>query len=249
MKYLVFSLLVFAASSQVFGMTVSRSEAVVLNTGRSAEDKKFDENRHPQELLDFSKVKKGDTVVDLFPGKGYFTRLFSAMVDDSGHVIAYVPKEIEGASFKPVEAGNFAVAGLKNAKLVVTPLMEAPAKKVDVIWTSDNYHDLHVPGFIKADVAAYNKLLYKMLKPGGILIVVDHVAKEGAGQADIEKLHRIDPKQVVKEIEAAGFVFDAENKVLSHHDDHTLNVFDPTIRGKTDQFAFRFIKPKSNGRR
>jgi predicted methyltransferase len=83
-----------------------------------------------------------------------------------------------------------------------------------------------------------------MLKPGGHLIVVDHVAAAGASLADIEKLHRIDPKMALKEIEAAGFVLEDESKVLQQKDDHTLNVFDPAIRGKTDQFAYRFVKPK-----
>ena len=228
----------------VFAADKTPSETAVANTSRPADDIKVDERRHPRELLDLSKVKAGDTVVDLLPGRGYFTRLFASVVGAKGHVIAYVPKEIENVKFKPVEAANKAVEGLKNAEVKVTPLTTAPAENVDVIWTSQNYHDLHIKSFIKADVGAFNKLLFKMLKPGGYLIVVDHVAPSNATPADSEKLHRIDPKQARTEIEAAGFILEEDNHILSQKEDHSLNVFDPAIRGKTDQFAYRFVKPK-----
>jgi predicted methyltransferase len=239
MKHLLLSLLVVLSLP-----VLARSAIAVEHVARPAEDIKADERRHPRELLVFSKVKSGDIVVDLFPGKGYFTRLFSDLVGPKGHVIAYVPKELENMKFKPVDAGKTAVAGLKNAELKVTPLMTPPAENVDVIWTSQNYHDLHIKKFVDADIAAYNKLLFNMLKPGGYFIVVDHVAAPAATLAEIENLHRIDPKQARKEIEAAGFVFEDESKILAQPEDHKLNVFDPAIRGKTDQFAYRFVKPK-----
>jgi len=244
MKNIFFALIVITSVSQAFAAETSPIDIALANSSRPADDKKADDRRHPRELLVWSRIKSGDKVVDLFPGKGYFTRLFSSLVGLKGHVTAYVPKEIENAHFKPVEAGQAAVAGLKNADLKVTPLMTVPTENVDVIWTSQNYHDLHIKKFIEADVAAYNKLLFKMLKPGGHLIVVDHVAALGANVAEIEKLHRIDPQMARKEIEAAGFVFEDESKVLAQKEDHHLNVFDPAVRGQTDQFAFRFVKPK-----
>jgi predicted methyltransferase len=243
MKILLSALLLLSFS-QVYAAKSSRNDQAVSNAARTIDDKKADENRHPKEMLDFSKVNPGDTVVDFFPGKGYFTRLFSSAVGPKGHVIAHVPKEVEGAKFKPVEAINSGIEGFKNVEVKVTPLTVAPAEKVDLIWTSQNYHDLHIKSFIEADVTAFNKMLFNMLKPGGHLVVVDHVAANGATSVDIEKLHRIDPKQVRAEIEAAGFVFEAEDKTLLRNEDHSLNVFDPAIRGKTDQFAYRFIKPK-----
>jgi predicted methyltransferase len=244
MKHLLLCLLIFSSLSQVIASEKSLSEIAVANKTRPADDIKADDHRHPRELLDFSKAKPGDVVMDVLPGRGYFTRLFASVVGPKGHVIAYVPKEIENASFKPVDAGKKAVEGLKNAEMKVTPLTVAPAENIDVIWTSQNYHDLHIKSFIEADVAAYNKLLFKMLKPGGHLIVVDHVAAADSSIADIEKLHRIDPAMARKEIEAAGFVLEEESKVLAQPENHSLNVFDPSIRGKTDQFAFRFVKPK-----
>jgi len=236
--------LVLSSCAQANVTTTSAVDAAIANPSRPAEDKQADEHRHPRDLLEFSQIKTGDTVVDFFPGKGYFTRLFVNLVGPSGHVVAYVPKEVEKARFKPVEAGQKAVEGAKNAELKVVSLTEMPAQNVDVIWTSQNYHDLHIKKIINADMAAVNKLLFKMLKPGGKLIVVDHVAASGASDVDVEKLHRIDPNVVRKEVEAAGFVLEAESKTLARDEDHKLNVFDPAIRGKTDQFAFRFVKPK-----
>lgn len=215
----------------------------VNNPNRTAEEKKADDYRHPTELLEFSKVKAGDTVVDFFPGKGYFTKLFSNLVGANGHVIAHVPKEVENAKFKPVEFANEAAKGLSNVEVKVVPMNVAPGMDVDVVWTALNYHDLHIKSFIDTDVAAFNKLVFKMIKPGGYFVIVDHVATSGSGMDVIEKLHRIDPQQVKKEVEAAGFVFDGESKVLSRDEDHSKNVFDPAIRSKTDQFIYRFKKP------
>lgn len=244
MKVILASALILASFSFAQAAKQSPIDIAIANPSRPADDQKADAHRHPKELLELSKVKAGDVVVDLFPGKGYFTRLFAGVVGPKGRVIAYVPKEIEAAPFKPVESGKIAVEGLKNAELKVTPLLTAPAENVDVIWTSQNYHDLHIKKILDTDVNAYNKLLFKMLKPGGRLIVIDHVAAKGATKEDIEKLHRIDPAQARAEIEAAGFVFEGESKALAQSEDHKLNVFDPAIRGKTDQFAFSFVKPK-----
>ena len=221
-------------------------DAAIANRARPTDDRQVDERRHPRDLLAFSRVKSGDLVIDAFPGKGYFTRLFTSVVGPKGHVIAYVPKELEAMPFKPVEAANKAVQGAPNAEAKVTPLAVAPAENVDLIWTSQNYHDLHIKKLMNADVAAYDKLLFKMLKPGGHLVVVDHVAAPGTNESGVEKLHRIDPQVVRKELEAAGFVFEAESKTLLRDENHQLNVFDPMIRGKTDQFAYRFVKPKKS---
>ncbi len=73
----------------------------------------------------------------------------------------------------------------------------------------------------------------------------DHVASAGGDVAKVvDTLHRIDPALVQQDFARAGFVFDGESKVLAHpEDDHTKLVFDESIRGKTDQFIYRFRKP------
>ena len=122
-------------------------------------------------------------------------------------------------------------------------LAPGPANIADVVWTSQNYHDLHnVPGL---DLVAFNKVLYGIVRPGGVYIVLDHSAPAGSGVSDTNTLHRIDQATVRKEVEAAGFVFDGESKVLANPaDPRTVKVFDPSIRGHTDQFVLRFRKPK-----
>jgi predicted methyltransferase len=113
----------------------------------------------------------------------------------------------------------------------------------DVAWTTENYHDLY--GLLGADgMLAYDKAVFAALKPGGVFLVSDHVALPGAADAPTT-LHRIDPAIVRAQLVAAGFVPDGESDALHNPaDDHTLKVFDPSIRGKTDQFMFRFRKPQ-----
>jgi predicted methyltransferase len=93
-------------------------------------------------------------------------------------------------------------------------------------------------------VDAFNQAVFKLLKPGGYFVVVDHAAAPGSGLKNTEDLHRIDPATVKADVEKAGFVLDAEEKLLANPaDDHTLKIFDPAIKGKTDRFMLRFRKP------
>jgi predicted methyltransferase len=95
-----------------------------------------------------------------------------------------------------------------------------------------------------ADVTALNRRFFDALRPGGVYLVIDHVAEAGSGLRDTESLHRIDPLRTRREIEAAGFVFDAESNVLRNRsDDHKSSVFDPSVRGRTDQVVYRFRNP------
>lgn len=124
-----------------------------------------------------------------------------------------------------------------------TPPGLASAGPVDIIWTAQNYHDLHLAR-LKLDVPAYDKALFAAIKPGGYLVIVDHAAEAGSGLRDPDKLHRIDEAVVKQEVESAGFVLDGESDALRNPaDPHTALVFDASIRGKTDQFMLRFKKP------
>ncbi|MCC6919836.1 MAG: class I SAM-dependent methyltransferase [Alphaproteobacteria bacterium] len=224
--------------------TPEQIQAAIADTTRPADDVERDAARHPAELLAYSGVQEGSVVVDWIPGGGYFTRLFSDIAGPGGKVYAWVPQEIAGEHDIGTHATALA-AERKNVETVIEPL-NGPTKiaNVDIVWTSQNYHDLHTSFMKGADVAAFNKRVYDMLKPGGYFIVVDHVAAEGSGLEAPEKLHRIDPAIVKKEVEAAGFQFEGESFVLSNPaDTHELMVFDEKIRGKTDQFVYRFKKP------
>jgi predicted methyltransferase len=113
-----------------------------------------------------------------------------------------------------------------------------------VAFIRQNYHDLHDTFMGPADVPAFNRNVYAALKPGGVFVVLDHAAAAGSGLRDTDTLHRIDIAAVKSEVEAAGFVLDGESAVLANPaDSHDKNVFDPSIRGRTDQFLLRFKKP------
>jgi predicted methyltransferase len=223
--------------------------AAVADKGRPAADVQRDADRKPAEMLAFAGVKPGQTVVDLIPGGGYFTRIFAKAVGPTGTVYAVSgPQRPSSDPAKPtptpaqdVIAADPAYRNVKSLHVPMTAL--ALPAKADVVWTSQNYHDLHnVAGL---DVAAFNKSVYEALKPGGVYIVLDHAAAAGAPADVTNTLHRIDPAVVRREVEAAGFKFDGESKVLAHPaDDHSKKVFDPAIRGHTDQFVYKFRKPK-----
>ena len=213
---------------------------------RPAADKARDADRKPAEMLAFAGVKPGMVVVDFMPGGGYFTRLFSTAVGAKGKVIAYVPDEYLAKSPKALEAVTAIAAEPDHANVTPghDPLMTRGAPGiVDITWTSQNYHDVKL--FKDIDMIGFNKLVFASLKPGGVYIVLDHAAAAGAPDTVNGTLHRIDPAVVRREVEAAGFKFDGESKLLANAaDDHSLRVFDPALRGHTDQFVYRFRKPR-----
>nr|WP_198929080.1 class I SAM-dependent methyltransferase [Rhizobium sp. AC27/96] len=123
--------------------------------------------------------------------------------------------------------------------------MPEVTQPADVLWLHLFYHDLHTALMQArgATAADFNRVVYERLKPGGFYVIVDHAAA-GAGTGDAQSLHRIDPATVREEVEAAGFALDGESTLLANKDDqHSIKVFDPSIKGKTDRFAYRFVKP------
>jgi predicted methyltransferase len=216
-------------------------KAALADPARPAADVARDMARKPAEVVVFSKIKPGDTVIEILPGGGYFTRIFSKAVGPTGHIAAVAP------AVRDQDKGIKALAA-DPAYANVTPTDFAPAAmsswpKADVMFTAQNYHDFHLK-VLHLDVPATDKALFNAIKPGGYLIVEDHVAATGAPIETADTLHRIDPAIARQELEAAGFVFDGESDTLRNTtDDHTLNVFVPAIRGKTDQFLYRFRKP------
>ena len=222
--------------------------SAVADGNRPDADRQRDDNRKPAETLEFAGVKPGAQVAELLPGGGYFTRLFSKAIGSSGHVYALVPAPLVDA---PKDVPDFAARvkaiaadpNYSNVSVVVEPYSQlAVPAPVDMVWTSLNYHDLH--NFPGLDVGVFNKMVFDDLKPGGIYVVLDHAAAAGSGGRDTKTLHRIDPETVKAEVLAAGFKLVGSSDLLHQPgDDHTLKVFDPSIRGKTDQFILKFQKP------
>jgi len=221
--------------------------AAVSDPARPASDTSQDANRKPVQVLEFSQVKPGDRVVDLIPGGGYMTRLFSKVVGSAGHVYAMVPTELLSMRTTADRAvKDIAASSHYRNVTVLRQSVQAfsPPEPVDLVWTSMNYHDLHDSFFGPADLSKVNKAVFEALKPGGLYVVMDHAAAPGSGLRDTETLHRIDPEAVKREVTAAGFVLEADSDLLHNPaDDHTRKVFDPAIRGRTDKFMFRFRKP------
>ncbi len=230
----------FAAAAPAFAADMAPPAFItkaVADAGRPAADKDADADRLPAATLAFAGLKEGDKVVDLFPGGGYFTRIFSKAVGGVGKVFALAP----GARADAVKA-IAADPQYKNVTFVdFTPGPVKLTEPVDFFWTSRNYHDFH--NIAAIDVAALNKSIYDSLKPGGIYIVLDHAAVTGSGVTATSTLHRIDAEVVKKEVTAAGFKFVGESKVLAHPaDDRTGKVFEGAVKGKTDQFILKFQK-------
>jgi predicted methyltransferase len=214
--------------------------AAVADPAR-AEDAKLDERRHVAELVAFSEAKPGDKVLELVPGSGYFTRVFSSVVGPDGHVYAAVPEQMRKYSDDTMKLPDT----LPNVEVLLQPAaaLATPAL-VDVAFTSQNYHDYPDPFMGPTDPALLNKAVFDALKPGGTWIIVDHAAEAGSGARDTDTLHRIDPALVKQQAEAAGFEYVGESNVLRNPaDNHTLTVFDKAIRGHTDQFVYKFRKP------
>jgi predicted methyltransferase len=202
------------------------------------------------ELIQFARVNAGSTVIDVYPGSGDWTRLFSDIVGPEGRIYSFVPAEV--AHFKNDPVGLMRALskepGRENVEAVsadLVALMEV-TQPADVVWLHLFYHDLHT-ALIKdkgATADAFNRAVYERLKPGGRYIIVDHAAAAGSGTSDTQSLHRIDAASVRKEVEAAGFVLDAESTILANKaDPHAVKVFDPSIKGETDRFVYRFVKP------
>jgi predicted methyltransferase len=228
-------------------------DAAVADSQRPEADRARDAARKPADCLAFAGLKPGDHVVELLPGGGYFTRIFSVAVGASGHVFAVAqPKSPSAAADAPEPAARVRAiasdAHYGNVSVVVQRLSQPSLPHpVDVVWTSQNYHDLH--NLPDLDIAAFNKAVFDALKPGGTYIVLDHAAESGSGARDTKTLHRIDADAVKKEVLAAGFELVAQSDLLHNPaDPHTSAVFDPSIRGKTDQFLIKFRRPAGTQR-
>ncbi len=217
---------------------------VLAAPGRPAADRARDAARHTAETLAFARVRPGQKIADMIIGGGYFTRVFAAAVGPEGRVTAWQPAEFiafqasYGESLSEVDA-------LANVDGIRSP-MRAPAfpSDLDLVFTAQNYHDLHL-NIAPADTAArVNAAVFAALKPGGLYVVIDHHAVAGSPLTASDTVHRIDIEAVKREVLAAGFVLDGESDILANAaDPRTASVFDPSIRGRTSQFMLRFRKP------
>ena len=217
--------------------------AAVADPARPKDERDSDALRDPADTLVFAGVKPGMVVGELFPGGGYFTRMLSDVVGPRGRVYG-----LENAGWKEsVDADRQLLAepGRGNVTLDVEPFGDFKLpEKIDLFWITQNYHDLKIAKYGAVDTAAFNRGVFEALKPGGLYFILDHQANPGTTLDQIAVLHRIEKAQVIREVTAAGFKLVGEGTFLHRPgDDHTKAIFDPAVRGKTDQYALRFVKP------
>jgi len=227
------------AATPVLAEKASNFTALLASPARPEADKVRDADRHPAEVLAFAGVRPGEKIAELSPGGGYYTRLLSAAVGPRGYVYTFAGRPSAAVAEIAKAAGNVSV-GVGKPGDVLAP------EPVDVVWTTQNYHDFKNMKVGDEDAAAvYNKAAFAALKPGGVYLINDHQAAKGAGASQTSALHRIEDAVVIREVEAAGFRLEGRSEVLRHPaDDHTGKVFDSGVRGKTDQFLLRFRKPR-----
>ena len=223
--------------------------AAVADPARPQADRDRDADRKPAECIAFAGLAPGQRIADLLPGGGYFTRIFSGVVGPKGQVIAVAtPKRPDAPPDRPEPSAAVraiaADAHYKNVTVSVEKVVEFKLPpKLDMVWTSQNYHDVHNVKDI--DVAAFNKAVFESLKPGGIYIVIDHVAEKGGGFTVTSTLHRSEPDAVKAEVVSAGFEFVGSSDVIANPaDDHKTAVFEAGLHDKTDRYLLKFRKPK-----
>lgn len=212
----------------------------VADMNRPKAQSDLDAARKPDVMMAFAMVKPGDKVVEIWPGGGYVTRLLSKIVGPSGKVYGINapswPDRLKGAVKAVTDNPAYS-----NVTVVEQPLEQIrPPEPVDVVWTSENYHDFQNTGPFKADTAQMDKAIFAALKPGGYFVITDYVAPAGSGKRDTQALHRIDPDAIRQEVTAAGFVLDAQSNALMNPED---KLTERSHQGSS-QIMFRFRKPR-----
>ena len=224
-------------------------DAAVASTDRTAEDKERDARSRPAEVLTFMELRPGQTALDYFAAAGYYSELMSRVVGADGKVIAYNNLEYRKFS-EDGPTKRYGNNRLPNVTEVTTPVesVQLDPASIDAVLFMQGYHDLYWRpkdgSWPQTDPAKALAQLVPALKPGAVVVVVDHVAKAGTDPTEAATaMHRIDPATIKRDFEAAGLKFESESAAFaSSADDHSKEVFDKAIRHKTDQVMYKFRK-------
>ena len=219
------------------GTTAEAIAAAVANPARPDADRERDTLRKPAQIVEFAGVEPGMTIAEIAPGGGYYTRILAQSVGPGGKVYALMPAffanrpgGLDGINALAAEYGNVEVVVVDGYDTLTLPM------PVDLVWTTENYHDL-----ANGDVAAVNGWAFRATKPGGIYFVEDHSAP-GTGLTATSTLHRIDPAAVTEQVIRAGFALEANSDLLANPAD-PHNVSPREVEPTSDKFALRFRKP------
>lgn len=235
------SALIFVSAANAAQTVPSEIAAAVADAARPPADKERDANRKPAETVAFAGVKPGMTVAELGPGGGYYTRILAKAVGPKGKVYA-VATTAQAARPGGLDGLNALAAAYPNITVVTVdyPTMMLP-EKVDLFWTTENYHDFH--NGQTANVPALDMAVFNNLKPGGIFYVEDHRAADGAGLEATSKVHRMDVAVAKTELMAAGFKLDGEGDILRNPADDRAAKNSETGHFVTDRFMLRMKRP------
>ncbi|MDE1468511.1 class I SAM-dependent methyltransferase [Aurantiacibacter sp. D1-12] len=242
-----------AATQEEAQEYTARQYMQAINDIARSDDVENDEARKPGELLAFAQIDRGDVVGDYVMGGGYVTRLLATAVGADGKVYAFQPTEFIAfnADYGPQQDDTVRRYSDNDGNPVHVFPLRAPLaepgwpEQLDTIITVMNFHDLYLENFPEDTATTAIAGLYDALKPGGSLVVIDHLAAEGSGIEAANTLHRLDAQVARDALEAAGFVLEEESDLYANPDDpRTANVFDDGIRGQTDQVAWRWRKPE-----
>jgi predicted methyltransferase len=226
------------------------ASAIAAGTSRTEANVKLDEGRKPAEVLTFLGLEKGMRVLDMFGANLYWAEIIAPAVGPAGFVTVWQPNQFLNDKRRETFA-EFADKQ-KNVLLINSPF-EQPSigtEAYDFVLMNLDYHDIYWESaerkISRMDPDQWLRRLYAAAKPGAVVGIIDHAASPGGDtRAVVEKLHRIDPAVVKADFQRAGFVLEAESDLLKNPaDDHSLNVFDEKIRGRTDRFFFKFRKPR-----
>ena len=231
------------ALSVLLAMSIGAATTASSQSAQPAAAPAIDPAWKVPEVIAFIGLKKGEKVADIVGLR--LTASLAQAVGPSGKVYAIETAEVVKSHPDLLTKMNAIAAQSPNVVVSEDPVASALPSGLDAVFIRQNYHDLYDKFMGPADVPAFNKAVFAALKPGGVYVVLDHAAVAGSGIGATETLHRIDPARVKADVLAAGFKLDAESSILANaSDDHTKIVFDPSIRGHTDQFLYRFKKPK-----
>jgi predicted methyltransferase len=224
--------------------------AAVAAPGRTADNVKLDESRKPAEVLQFFGLKPGMHVLDLLGANAYWAEIMAPVVGPKGHVTVWEPTQF----YKDKAKASFAefMAKQPNVSIVSSPFEapDLPKNYADFVMLNLNYHDTYWQneklGLPRMEPSLFLKAVYAAMKAGATIGVIDHVANPNKDtRATVEAMHRIDPEVLKADFKRAGFVMAGSSDILRNPaDDHSLLVFDPKIRGKTDRVVFKFKKPR-----
>lgn len=224
-------------------------QRVLADPARSAADRERDARDKPAEVYALARFKRGETVADLLGGGGYNSEILSGIVGPEGKVLLVNNTGYENFGKKGV-AERLANDRLPNVRHIVGPsdALGMGENVLDGAVIVMSYHDLYwvdeKEGWTKIDAGRFLDQVVRALKPGGVLLVVDHSAQPGTGNSAAQTLHRIDEQFAVADWRAHGLVLETTSPALRNpDDDRSKPVFDPAIRGKTDRFVLLLRKP------